>query len=152
MGKLFIENTMDTTNNFLSNIRRMKKNTLNFENCSYREKYTNDKIKYMESSEKNLIYFRNILQEKYFDRIISRRKITSITKEQELEFDMNPYLASYKLLGSPEYWWLLLIVNKKMNVESFRNLKEKIYTPDIQDIKECLITELKKNDKLGEIS
>ena len=28
MGKLFIENTMDTTNNFLSNIRRMKKNTL----------------------------------------------------------------------------------------------------------------------------
>ena len=56
MGKLFIENTMDTTNNFLSNIRRMKENTLNFENCSYREKYTNDKIKYMESSEKNLIY------------------------------------------------------------------------------------------------
>ena len=106
----------------------------------------------MESSEKNLIYFRNILQEKYFDRIISRRKITSITKEQELEFDMNPYLASYKLLGTSEYWWLLLIVNKKMNVESFRNLKEKIYTPDIQDIKECLITELKKNDKLGEIS
>ena len=36
MGKLFIENTMDTTNNFLSNIGRMKKNTLNFENCSYR--------------------------------------------------------------------------------------------------------------------
>ena len=135
MGKLFIENTMDTTNNFLSNIRKMKENTLNFENCSYREKYTNDKIKYMESSEKNLIYFRNILQEKYFDRIISRRKITSITKEQELEFDMNPYLASYKLLGTSEYWWLLLIVNKKMNVESFRNLKEKIYTPDIQDIK-----------------
>ena len=60
MGKLFIENTMDTTNNFLSNIRKMKENTLNFENCSYREKYTNDKIKYMESSEKNLIYFRNI--------------------------------------------------------------------------------------------
>ena len=113
MGKLFIENTMDTTNNFLSNIRKMKENTLNFENCSYREKYTNDKIKYMESSEKNLIYFRNILQEKYFDRIISRRKITSITKEQELEFDMNPYLASYKLLGTSEYWWLLLIVNKK---------------------------------------
>ena len=152
MGKLFIENTMDTTNNFLSNIRRMKENTLNFENCSYREKYTNDDIKYMETSEKNLIYFRNILQEKYFDRITSKRKITSITKEQELEFDMNPYLASYKLLGTSEYWWLLLIVNKKMNVESFRNLKEKIYAPDIQDIKECLITELKKNDKLGEIS
>ena len=114
MGKLFIENTMDTTNNFLSNIRRMKENTLNFENCSYREKYTNDDIKYMETSEKNLIYFRNILQEKYFDRIISKRKITSITKEQELEFDMNPYLASYKLLGTSEYWWLLLIVNKKI--------------------------------------
>ena len=114
MGKLFIENTMDTTNNFLSNIRRMKENTLNFENCSYREKYTNDDIKYMETSEKNLIYFRNILQEKYFDRIISKRKITSITKDQELEFDMNPYLASYKLLGTSEYWWLLLIVNKKI--------------------------------------
>lgn len=147
----YIENTIESANDFLPNIRRMKNNTLNFENSSYREKYINKDMKYLNSSEKNLIYFRNILQEKYFDRIILNRQRTNLTSEQILEFDMNPYLASKTLLGSPEYWWLILMVNKKMNVESFTNLKSSIYTPNIEDIKECLKIELKKNEKLGEI-
>ena len=150
MGK-FVENQIEGSNNFLYNIRKMKENTLNFENCSYKEYYKNNDIKYMNSTEKGLVYFRNILQEKYYDRIIRNRHITTITKEQALEFDMNPYLASYQLLGTSEYWWILLLVNKKMNVESFTKLKDKIYTPDIEDIKQCIIVELKKNDKLDKI-
>jgi len=150
MGK-FVENQVEGSNNFLYNIRKMKENTLNFDNSSYKEYYKNKDIKYMNSTEKGLVYFRNILQEKYYDRIIRKRHITTITREQALEFDMNPYLASYQLLGTSEYWWILLMVNKKMNVESFTKLKDKIYTPDIEDIKQCLIIELKKNDKLDKI-
>ena len=149
MGNLFIENRLESTNNFLSNIRKMKENTLNFENSSIREEYKNENIKYMENTKKNLTYFRNILQDKYRDRIMYYRRLVTITKEQALEFDMNPYLAAHRLMGNPDYWWLILFVNKKMNVESFTKLKDRIYIPDIDDIKECLVKELKKNEDIG---
>jgi len=147
----YIEKQMTETTNFINNVRNMFDNTLNFENCSYREKYVNDDVQFMDKSEKNLIYFRNILQEKYLTRIINNRHKTSITIEQKNDFDMNPYLAAHTLLGNREYWWLILLVNKKINVESFTKLKDYIYTPDISDIKECLINEMSKNEDVGQI-
>lgn len=147
----FIEEKITNSNQFLPSVRNMLNNTLNFENISYREKYVNEDINHMKESEKNLIYFRNILQEKYFSRIMYRRKVTTLTREQMYEFDMNPYLAAKVLLGNPDYWWILLLVNKKMNVQQFTKLKSRIYTPDMDDIKECIVKELNKNDSLGQI-
>ena len=145
----FIENRINTSNRFLDNVRSMRENTLNFENISYREKYVNEDINYMKTSEKNLVYFSNILQEKYLSRIIERRRKTSITSDQKNEFDMNPYLAARVLLGNADYWWILLLVNRKMNVQQFTKLGDYIYTPDMEDIKECIIKELNKNKNLG---
>lgn len=147
----FIDKHLLSTQNFIDNIRSMENSTLNFENCSYRERYQNEKVKYMESSSLNLIYFRNILQEKYFDRIMAGRKATNITKEQQLTFDQNPYLAASELLNNTDYWWILLMVNKKMNVQEFTKLNSFIYTPNMDDIREFMTKELNKNREVGEI-
>lgn len=136
-------------NNFLGNIRNMMNNTLKFENISYKEIYKNPNIEHMEETEKRLVYFRNILQEKYLNRIMSKRRTTVITAVQKLEFDMNPYLAAHDLLGDSAYWWIILLVNKKMCVEDFTKLGESIYTPDMEDLKECISIELTKNKNIG---
>lgn len=145
----FIENTISSPNHFLENVRKMKDNTLNFENISYQESYKNDEIQHMNSSIKNLVYMRNIIQEKYFNRLISKRRVMTITDEQRYKYDLNPYLAASELLGNFDYWWLLLMVNKKMNVQEFSKLKSTIYVPDMEDIKACIIQELSKNKNLG---
>lgn len=145
----YIQNEISGSNHFLDNVRKMKENSMNFENISYVEVYKNEDIPYMESTIKDLKYFRNIIQEKYFDRLLYKRKIISIDEKQRLEYDMNPYLASTELLGSPDYWWILLMVNKKMNVQEFCKLKGTIFIPDMDDLKTCIIQELNKNNDLG---
>jgi hypothetical protein len=145
----FVENTISSPNHFLENIRKLKDNTLNFENISYLDPYKNEEIQFMDSTIKSLTYIRNIIQEKYFNRILNKRRVITISNEQRDKYDLNPYLAAYELLGNFDYWWLLLMVNKKMNVMEFCKLKNTIYVPDIEDIKACIIQELTKNNNLG---
>lgn len=151
MASSFIEKKITSTEKFLDNVRNMDNNTLNFENCSYREKYTNKDIKYFENTDLNLTYFRNILMEKYRDRILRYRNTATISDTQKATFDQNPYLAASEILGDINYWWLILLVNKKMNVEEFTKLSNKIYIPNVEDIKNCITNELTKNKTLGEL-
>lgn len=148
-SKSFIDKHLVSTTSFRDNMKSMRDSSLNFENCSYLERYKNPKVKYMESSELNLVYFRNIIQERYLDRLMLGRRATKITKEQEKEFDQNPYLAAYKLLNNADYWWLILLVNKKMNVQSFTKLDSFIYTPNMEDVKAFMTKELNKNREIG---
>ncbi|MGL4949691.1 MAG: hypothetical protein ACRC5M_04855 [Anaeroplasmataceae bacterium] len=147
----FVDKKITSTTEFLQNIRFMLDNTFNFENIAIKERYLNGEIPFMEESSKNLIYNRNIIQEKYLDRVMNRRRKTVISEEKRQEYDLNPYMAADELLGTPDYWWLLLMVNKKMNVHEFTKLGTSIYTPDMVDLKDCLLKEFNKNKDIGEI-
>lgn len=147
----FIENKRNGSTKFEQVIDTLSNNSLTFENISIKEKYFNKDIKHMEESEKNLIYFRNIIFEKYITRIIYNSKDVILTEEQNRLFDKNPYLAAEELLGNPDYWWLLLISNQKSNIDSFTKFKNIIKTPDMDDLKSLIKDELTKNENIGKV-
>jgi len=137
------------SNSFNEVIDALSNNSTNFEKISILEKYTNTGLKYMESTKLGLVYFRNIIFDKYIERIIIKRKKMKINSNEKEIFNMNPYVASYKLLGSVDYWWLLLIANKKKSINDFVDFDDFVYIPDMADIKEILKIELYHSDKLG---
>lgn len=147
----FIDTKRNKSVDFQEVVESMSKNSILFENSSIKEKYTNKSVKYMEETELNLLYYRNVIFEKYVDRLLYMSKQTILTDEQKLMYDKNPYLAAKELLGSPDYWWLLLIVNRKLCIDDFTKLQNVINIPDIDDLKSLLKDEFSKDNNIGQI-
>ena len=150
MPKKFIDRyTSDM--DFYKRVEKLSNNTMQFENLNTAEKYKNDEIKKVSDSLTNLFYTRNPVFDKLLLRILSRSNKVEVPELKKEDWDLNPYLASYDLYGTAEYWWILLLGNRMSSIYEFTKLPDFIYKPDILDLKEQIRIELKKNENVGEI-
>jgi hypothetical protein len=147
MPKPFKDINMMTNSLFIT-VRSKLFNTLNFENHSIIEEYKQNKN---DINSKSLYYHRNIILERYLLRIIQKSNILRLNNEQKIKYEYNPYLLSFDSYATPDYWWLILAVNKISNVARFKNLPTKIRLPNIDDLKEVLQYELNVNKEIGTV-
>ena len=126
---------------FKNTIDRMNINTVTFENHSYAEIYQNSDVKYMENTVKNLVYYRNIILEKYIKIIKETAIRKSISEETMKKYELDPYRCSLDETGYVDFWWIILAINECLNVTEFKDLTT-ILIPDIYKIAELLTEEL----------
>jgi hypothetical protein len=146
----YLEHSMSSTD-FEKTINDKLYDTLNFEEHSIAELYANRKIKHYEKSELSLHYYRNVIIEKYGQKLQEEAKLIAVEREDARRFEYNPYLFSYENLGSPDYWWLVLYVNKCLSIHEFKNFQDYILLPDLGSLKKSLIYELKNNPDIGTV-
>jgi hypothetical protein len=115
------------------------------------EKYKNPEVRNYENSELNLLYYRNIILDKYLQRLINNSATALLSEDQRRRYDRNPFLCAYEVLGNSDYWWLVLAVNKSLNVHEFSNLPAQIYMPNIEDLRTTLRYEFMRNKEIGNI-
>jgi hypothetical protein len=141
----------ESKKNFFTTIDKKLSNTLLFENCSIIESYNNDKIKYYDKTEKGLYYFTNIVMEKYRDFIVETSDPIELSTQQRINYEFNPYLLSYDNFGTPDYWWIILLANRKTSIFDFTKLPSIIKLPNISQLKNKLKYEMQNNSGFGYI-
>jgi len=138
-------------NDFYKRVNKILENSMTFENLNTSEKYKNEDIKKMKDSLINLMYTRNPIFDKLLIRIIDKSTKVELDDIRKEDWDLNPFLASYELYGTPEFWWLLLLGNRMLSIHEFTKLPNVLFKPDLEDIREQLKNEFTKNDTIGEI-
>lgn len=141
----------NTSKGFFSRVEANSKNTLIFENTNISERYKNEEVKHMDESEIGLYYITNVLFGKYLDRILQKCDTKVLSDTEKRDYDLNPYLVSYNMYGNPDYWWLILLGNRMRNIHEFTKLPDKIYIPNLEDVKSIMKLEMLKNDNIGEV-
>jgi len=149
--KRFVDRNSSSLN-FYERIKDNSQNTMIFENLNTAEKYKNKELKKVNESDINLFYIRNPVFDKLILRILYNNEMVQVTELQKEDWDLNPFLASAELYGTPDYWWILLIGNRMTSIHEFTKLPDMIYKPNITDIKEKIKLELVKSDIVGEVT
>jgi hypothetical protein len=148
---MIFKNYKAVDNDFFSTITQKSKNSIIFENHSIRELYINKSIKGVESSKFNICYYRELLIERYGSYLKQTAEAISLSDEQKLLYDQNPYLCSFDVFNDPDYWWLILYINDYMSIFDFTKLPNTLSVPDRYRVRECITKEGIKNMEMGKL-
>jgi hypothetical protein len=145
----FIDYKDPINTDFDKTVERFSKNTFVFENHSFIERYVNkDYLSYKES-DLGLFFMSNIIIEKYLLRIKEDCTTKVLDEDQKQRYNLNPFLTSYEILGSSNYWWIILAVNDMISINEWTNLPNIINIPNINALRILVTQELYTNKEFG---
>lgn len=146
---MYIANVNDTHRSFKNTINNLAKTSVDIEQASIENPYTNTDILHYENSEMNLNLYDNILLGKYFDKIKMTCVKRTLSKEEQFKYNYRPELLSTEVYGIPSLWYLILKCNNCEDFSDFKDLST-VELPDLVTVENCLTNEeyIKGKDNL----
>jgi hypothetical protein len=134
-------NTINVSvNSFSKTIVNQWKNTSDIDNCSKKEKYTNDELPNYKTSSYNIQLNENILLTKYFNKIKETCKRKKLSKEEQIKYRYRPEALSLDEYDIPGLWYVILKLNSCEDFTEFHDIPE-VLLPDLSVINSCLTNE-----------
>ena len=134
-------NTLQSSqNSFSKTIMNEFQSSVDIENCSYKNTYDNKELKKYLSTSHNIVFFDNVLLNKYYDKIKESCTLRMLSKEEMIKYRYRPEALSSDIYNTTALWYLILKVNSCEDYTEFYDL-DVVLLPDITKINECLVNE-----------
>lgn len=137
-----------TTYDILESQRKSKDNSLNFEKCSYFEKYENS-LKGI-TSQLGLCMGDNMILKRLIPYLKGKSKTKIYAKEAAKRFYNRPLALSYEEYGRIDFWWIILAINDYINPQDFHDWTSLII-PSLEEISLTFDKESYLNNEIGVI-
>lgn len=124
--------------NVLEHYKSVVGNTVLFENSCTIEKYPDSRF--------GICKWTSKLLEEYLPTILQKATAIDVSNaESNKKYGQNPMALSIDVMGSPDYWYLILAMNSYTTRFDFKDFTSILLVPSI-DVVDTIITKLEKEN------
>lgn len=137
-------NVPEDDKNIITNITERSSNSVLFENSSYIKEYTNSQLKHYKTTDLGLKVYKPLFLTKYLPELKQSAKRIFLTQREVDNYYHDPKRFSLEKLGSIDYWYIVLAINRMFSPSEFHGFENGVLVPDLNQVA-SIMTSIEKN-------